>query len=214
MNEYYSTRIYLVRHAQAVSEDGSYGPNTQLSDLGRKQAYLVAEAFTNIKDINAIYTSPYPRAKETAELIGRKIKLTVSEDIRLSEFQLGTSPKSQLGSKFYLSIWKPEHTGLEGGETVEQFFNRVGIFCKEICNNHKNESIILVAHAGTIVGIYRWAMGIPTNSPWTFNIEVGNASISEFEMWPNGRVDKGPPNNAFLKRMGDCSHLATYHSNI
>ena len=40
-------RLYLVRHGQARADDGSYGHDTPLSPLGRRQAEAVAVGLAN-----------------------------------------------------------------------------------------------------------------------------------------------------------------------
>jgi len=41
--EYPATILFLIRHGQARASDGSYGPNTPLSELGRVQAEKIAD---------------------------------------------------------------------------------------------------------------------------------------------------------------------------
>ena len=50
---YSSTTVLLVRHAQARSADGSYGLDTLLSGLGRRQAEAVAVVLT--KDFCSLF---------------------------------------------------------------------------------------------------------------------------------------------------------------
>lgn len=66
MNEAYPfTTLLLIRHGQARADDNSYDQHTPLSDIGRQQAVLVADALA-IHHPAAVYASPFPRARETA----------------------------------------------------------------------------------------------------------------------------------------------------
>ncbi|HJQ94013.1 MAG TPA: histidine phosphatase family protein, partial [Candidatus Thermoplasmatota archaeon] len=65
-------RIYLVRHGQttANAEEIIQGPriDAALSELGLRQATSVGEALARAP-IQAVYTSPLTRARQTAEAV-------------------------------------------------------------------------------------------------------------------------------------------------
>ncbi len=67
-------RIYFIRHGK--TEDNTSGksqvPDAPLSEEGRRQAEYVAKRLSHIH-IDAIISSPYRRAKETAEAIGKAL---------------------------------------------------------------------------------------------------------------------------------------------
>lgn len=78
-------KIYFVRHGQSQAnleerEQGAFGA---LSELGREQAAFVAKRFTDLP-IDIIVSSPYERAKETADIINAHLnkELIVSELLR------------------------------------------------------------------------------------------------------------------------------------
>lgn len=215
VDKYMFVRMVIIRHAQARSPDGMYGPETPLSDLGRKQANLVARTINRESDISAIYSSPYPRATQTAVPIGEALHLAVVEDARLSELQVDAAPLHQIAAgRSEISIWRPEHRGSPTGETVRDFFVRVGRFCDWACNKHPNQKIVLVTHAGTIDAIFRWALSIPPEQHWTFELEVPNASIAEIEVWPHGRSQSGPPKHSVVYKIGEARHLCDQGSTI
>ena len=64
----------------------------EITDLGRRQAELLAERLRNEK-ITAIITSPYTRCRHTAEIINHYHHLDIVEDERFNEIQ-----------RFFLSI--------------------------------------------------------------------------------------------------------------
>ena len=81
------TVVHLVRHGEVHNPDGVlYGrlPGYRLSDLGRKQAQLVAEDFTD-HDVTLVVSSPLERARETAAPIATAHGLDVDTDDRLIE---------------------------------------------------------------------------------------------------------------------------------
>jgi len=77
--------LLLVRHARAPwSPDESGG----LTPEGRSDAESLAEALRG-KPIEAIYSSPYPRARETVEPLAQRLALPIREDADLRERRLG-----------------------------------------------------------------------------------------------------------------------------
>ncbi len=67
--------IYLVRHGESELNKVSVHQteDTPLSPEGIKQANKLAERIKKLK-IDFIYSSPYKRAKQTAEIISKKLK--------------------------------------------------------------------------------------------------------------------------------------------
>jgi broad specificity phosphatase PhoE len=205
--ELYYTKLLLVRHGQAREEDGSYLLTTKLSELGRLQANALGKAIHEYGPIDQIYSSPYPRAVETANSIIKKMNLELQIMEELSEIYVPVTNLDDLKAEKYLELWKPEHRAIDDSETVQSFFSRVWNVCEHICKKNQNKTVAIVAHAGTITAIYRWAIGILPESPWTFMIEVGNATISEVEIWPFGKIENGSPRYVVIKSIGRTEHL-------
>src|SRR5712691_13547841 len=76
------TEVWLVRHADCY-EGMSEGADPQLSELGRKQAELLAQRVRKLQP-TAIYCSPYRRALETARIIADDVHV----DHRLIEMEM------------------------------------------------------------------------------------------------------------------------------
>lgn len=210
---YPSTTLLLIRHAQARSIDGSYGDETPLSALGRRQAAALAAALV-AHPPTALYTSPLARAAETAALLGAKLGLTPLVDDRLTEFTIPPTPLDQIALRPDLAFWHHEHRGGPGGESLGEFSARVATCCDDLVLRHPGARIALVSHAGTIDAALRWALNIPPTSPWTHEFDLSNASVSEVEFWPRGRTHHGAPRYAYLRRVGDSAYLGEDLSDI
>jgi broad specificity phosphatase PhoE len=81
------TLVHLVRHGEVHNPDAVlYGrlPGYRLSDTGRKQAGLVADALAD-HDVAAVLSSPLERALETAAVIAEQHDVDVIADDRLIE---------------------------------------------------------------------------------------------------------------------------------
>ena len=78
-------KIYFVRHGETENfvNNLEQDENSGLSDNGIKQAKALAQRFKNIP-IDFILTSPYQRARETAEIINKEIdkKIIVNKLLR------------------------------------------------------------------------------------------------------------------------------------
>ena len=100
---------------------------TPLSELGHRQAEALAAHFAVDVPPDVVYTSPLPRAAQTAGYICEKLGLEPISDSRLEEFELGTTSLDTLHEQPHLQFWKPEHGG-EDGVTLSEFSARIAEF--------------------------------------------------------------------------------------
>lgn len=85
------TRMYLVRHAEAEGNANEFFQGctqTQLTEKGKQQLAYLSHRFGEIP-LDAIYTSPYLRAKQTAIAINRYHNLSIYEEYALHEINGG-----------------------------------------------------------------------------------------------------------------------------
>ena len=92
-------KIIFVRHAEKETE----GENPNLTKKGINQAKWVSRRLQKIK-INKFYSSDLNRAKQTAEIISKKIKLKPIIEESLNEFEgkIFKNDKSKWKSIIYL----------------------------------------------------------------------------------------------------------------
>src|SRR2546421_2092518 len=86
------TTLLLVRHGETDwNADGRLQGHTDrpLSDFGRRQARQLAEELAN-ESLEAIYASDLARARETAEIVGKRLGLPVVLEPELREKDWGT----------------------------------------------------------------------------------------------------------------------------
>ena len=213
-----ASKLLLARHGQARAADGSYGEDTPLSALGRRQAESLADELASRDGIAALYSSPFPRAVQTARPVAERLGLEAVVDRRLSEFDLPKlphlSPGRALVERTDLLYWQPDHAGTQGGETMRDFALRVASFCDEAVARHAGQTVAVVCHSGTIDAALRWAVGLPPDAPWQVECDVPNASVTTLEMWPRGRVQGGAPRHAVIGPVGDTAHLGDLGSDL
>ena len=156
------TDLILVRHGQT---DGNVARRWQgwsdypLNETGLRQAQQVAARLADQKgNIHAIYSSPLRRAYETARPIAAALGLPVRLAENLKEFHFGqleglTTPQfreifpeayDQSQNRADMSFRYP------GGESRSEFFGRVGLAADSMVACHPGQTVVVVAHGGTL----------------------------------------------------------------
>lgn len=81
-------KLYFVRHGQSVDASNSLHQTFEspLSNLGQKQAKFLGKRLQNIK-FDLIYTSPFHRARETAEIINKTLRTKMEVMEQAHEFK-------------------------------------------------------------------------------------------------------------------------------
>lgn len=106
--------LYLVRHGHYENNNGGSdgGP---LTELGRKQARYAAGYLANVP-VSAVYTSTMPRAWETAQIIGERLRIaTVQPDDLLREIVPTIPPRL----KAHIEALNDTHGGLSPAEVED-----------------------------------------------------------------------------------------------
>jgi 2,3-bisphosphoglycerate-dependent phosphoglycerate mutase len=205
---YRSARLLFVRHAQARAADDSYDEETPLSPLGQRQAATVAQALLGRAAPGGIYSSPFPRCLETARPLCDGLGVPARLDRRLREFEMEKTTLAAVLGRPDLLIWDCTHRGKATGETLTEFSRRVSECLEQIAEEHLGGQAIVFTHSGVIDAAVRWFVGLPPEAPWVHDLPLSNASITEVEFWPRGRVGGGAPRYTALLRVADTGHLA------
>lgn len=147
-------KIFLVRHgesalnAQHIHQDSSTG----LSELGKTQAQFVAQRFLNIP-VDLILSSPFERAKQTAEIISSAVKKDVQYSPLLKEMKRPTEIEGKLSHAPEIIAIKdliianynnPEYRHSDE-ETFIDFRTRA-LEALEYIASHTEENILIVTH--------------------------------------------------------------------
>jgi len=151
--------VYLVRHGESVScaADMFQKDEDGLSEKGKKQVESLAQELKNLS-IDSFYSSPFERAKETAEIISRSIGKPFEVWDILFEAR---SPKEIMGESFddpdvrkirklikdnyHKGNWK-----YSDEETFEELKSRGKEIIENFSNKPEKETVLCVSHAGII----------------------------------------------------------------
>lgn len=147
---------FVMRHAQAKSNidmvfDSNGREDNHLTPLGREQAQAGAEKLRHETAIDLIVTSPFLRARETADIVRTTLGLPESAlmvDERLGEIKVG--PYDGKPVETWRASFKDRKEPFvkveEGAETFTQVRQRVGEFLFEIEKRYPNKKILIVSH--------------------------------------------------------------------
>ena len=148
-------KIALVRHGQTESNYNEIcqgSTNILLNDTGRRQCQKLRDKIKD-KKYDVCYMSPLVRAVETAMiLIGDRVEMIPDKrlvDRDLGELE-GKSRSLYDSNKYWDYNLNSDDLGVE---PVQEIFKRCGEFLDYILEKHKDESILIVAHAASIRAI-------------------------------------------------------------
>ncbi len=204
-NEY-----YLLRHAHnthSPSADNKLAISTKiendkysLTEKGKAQAQKIAKELKKT-GIDAVYTSPFRRTKETAEIVSRELGIGYHTDERLKELDHGSMCE---GKTEYACI-DPEaprnlDTKYGDGESWRMSRARMFDFIKETDRKHKGEKILIVSHRSPLWLLETALLGVNDEESVRrredFYIEEGEFRKVDFKNLPyddEGNLDMHRP---------------------
>jgi 2,3-bisphosphoglycerate-dependent phosphoglycerate mutase len=137
--------LYLVRHAHAQWVKDEQRP---LSCRGRRDAQRVADLLQSYP-IEAIYTSPFRRARETIAPLATRIALPVFTDPLLQERRLGASPGMGL-LEAVEATWKDPSFAHPGGEPNAAAQQRGMTVVRRVQEQAVVEHVVLSSHGNLV----------------------------------------------------------------
>ena len=150
-----SKAIYLVRHGETEANRAHRHQHHDepLSDVGKAQAHEITDYLKTLKP-DTLITSPFTRARETAEIIGEEtnLPLTIAEsvhEIRRPEYLYGHSHFSPLTAWYLLQLfWHRGENGWKDGKAENMFDVRNRVHdIKDMLMEEPGERIIVVTHS-------------------------------------------------------------------
>jgi broad specificity phosphatase PhoE len=179
--------LYLIRHGESVynAEGRIQGHSSvPLSELGWRQGEAVAEVLAK-EPIDALYSSPLPRAHQTAEILAARLKLPIHSDDRLKEVNVGIF-QGQLRcelEKTYpaeLARWVSEELDytLPGGESRRQLIERGRAALLEIVQ-HDHQHVAVVSHGRLLMVTLKSLLGMPFTQP-PFSLQNGSITTIKY----------------------------------
>jgi probable phosphoglycerate mutase len=185
------TCFLLIRHA-AIDGLGrriaGREPGRMLNLEGRAQAEQLAEALSR-GSIDALYTSPQPRAVETAEAIGRALGLAAQIAPELDEVDFGQWTGKSYAELELLPDWRifnllHSSKRIPDGEMLLEVQARIIAFLARLQARHGEQAVALVSHGDVIRVALAHQLGIAID--FIMRFEIGPASVSVLELHDHG----------------------------
>ena len=200
------SRLLLVRHGETeLNSAERYWGNSdvKLSVTGLRQAERLRDRLVEER-IDAVFSSVLRRAKATAETIASRHRLEIITCSELREVNFGElegltfEEVNQLYPEV-TKLWVEGSPELEypGGESLRDFDKRVSGFASRLEKYALEETILIVAHSGSLRTLMCQLLGIEMRYRRQLRLDLASLSIME-------TYDQG----AILVSLNDVCHLA------
>jgi len=152
------TELTLVRHGETIwHAEHRYAGSSDipLTAHGRQQAQQLAEWAADA-ELDAVWSSPLVRARDTATAVAAATGLSTPTDERLAELDFGaaegltsTEMTERFGAAREAFVRDPVASHLPGGEDPRQAVERMMACLTELTAQHPDGRVLVVGH-GTI----------------------------------------------------------------
>lgn len=160
--------LLIIRHGQSEADliNCHQGrADFPLTEVGKKQAALLAEWLVENYPPDYLVSSPLQRARQTSEIVGAKAGLCVQYFGELMEFNNGLLaglPYAEAERKYPPKVGKKPHERLYEQESTIDFRARAeSIFSKIISEFPADKRIAVVSHGGMINMLFRAFLKLP-----------------------------------------------------
>lgn len=193
---------FVMRHGQTQSNVRNVWSidshrEDPLTEQGREQ---VVSAAHNLKSIDVIIASPFPRTQETAQLIARELGLStdaVKADERLGEWNVGGEFNGKNHEEYFaVRNNAPDryHFKTADGESYAEVVTRAGACLYDIEAQYQGKTILFISHGAVTRALELHARGISFDALYkeTRNYKnFDNAEVRQIDFVPL------PHNDAF-----------------
>ncbi|MFJ4688904.1 histidine phosphatase family protein [Streptomyces sp. NPDC088789] len=204
-----STTLVLLRHGETALTpekriSGSGGSDPALSETGLRQAEAAGRVLVTRGPVQAVVSSPLRRARQTAEVVARRLGLEVHIDGGLTEADFGaweglTFAEVRERHPVEMAAWLASAKAVPGrtGETFASVARRAALSRDRLLARYEGETVLVVSHVGVLRTLLRLALGAPPAT--LFRMELSAASLSAVSYSGDGA--------ASVRLLNDTSHL-------
>jgi alpha-ribazole phosphatase len=179
------TRFWLIRHGEPAEQARGrcYGSlDIGLSETGRVQMAEVA-AYLSMEPLSLIYSSPFSRALEGAQILAAAASCPVEviEDLREIDFgDMEGLPYDEIAARYpdLYQRWMeaPTEVRFPNGESFCEMRARVLRAFAAIEREQEGETVAIVSHGGVNRVLLAWALQMPDNC--LFRLAQDYASVN------------------------------------
>ena len=163
-------------------------PGVHLNELGHQQAQHLAEKVSRLP-IDAVFSGPLERVRETAEPIAGQFNLPLQIDHAFTEIDVGDWQDRTFSELAEEPLWNRfnsfrSSTAAAGGELMLEVQARALRKLNELRGRH--EFVVIVTHGDVIRAVMAHFLG--THLDFFFRIEIDPASLSLLELGEDSAV--------------------------
>jgi ribonuclease H / adenosylcobalamin/alpha-ribazole phosphatase len=201
-----ATLTILLRHGDTrLSPEHRFSglSDEPLSADGTRQVKAAARRLASGAHIDAIISSPLPRAAATAAIVAGELALIAATDDDLRETDFGkweglTIAEIQNWWPGAVAAWQHDpQQAPPGGESFADTACRVNRACERIVQEHRGQTVLVVSHITPIKIMLCRALGAPLLT--MYRLYLGSACINEIQ-WHGHEF-------AAVRKVNDTSHL-------
>ena len=185
------TRVLLVRHAMHdwVGR-GIAGrmPSVTLNGEGELQAQDLARRLAHVQ-LDAIFSSPQPRARETARPLAAAKGLPVTILDEFDEIAFGvweglTFAELEAGHAALWHEWihRRSTVRVPGGESFPAVRDRAMAGLRRLCDEHPQGTVLVVSHGDVIKAVAATQLGMSLDQLEAF--DIGCTSVTILDLGP------------------------------
>ena len=192
--------ILLIRHGETEwnrREVFRGRADVPLSARGREQARLLGEALKG-SGVQAVYTSPLSRARQTAGPLADALGIEVQTDERLVDMSFGrweSRPRAEVEKEdpALYSAWltEPQEFRAPDGESLANVVARCWPAMGEIAARHKGGRAAIVTHRVVCKVLLCSALGAGEAAFWRVRVDTASISILDAsdDLWVVTRLN-------------------------
>ena len=184
-------KVILVRHGETdwnrARRIQGGNSDTQLNQRGRQQVESLALRLKQEK-IQAIYSSPLQRARDTARAIAGYHQLPVETELSLREIEVGelegvsiAEMGKHLSQLLIVHGQGEELPKIPGGESLTDLQQRVWRTIQRVVDRHNDGVLVVVSHYFSILTIICSVLNLPLSQVDRLRLNPSSISILTFD---------------------------------
>jgi probable phosphomutase (TIGR03848 family) len=176
--------LLLVRHGRtdaAGKRLTGWAPGVHLNEDGRRQAERLVERLDGIR-VDAIYSSPLERCRETAAPLAKARRLSVHVRRSLIETGYGDWTGRSIAQVRKTKLWRtvervPSAMRFPGGESLLEVQARAVDEVNRIAQDHPKEVVVVLSHADPIRLVIAHVAGAHVDHLHRLVVDPGSISV-------------------------------------
>ena len=208
------TTLWLIRHGEAhvnqPNADGTYSliDRRGLTDRGVEQARMLRDRLVreNVQP-DAVVTSSFPRAQQTAEIVCAALDLELQVSHEIQEWRPGDDAEAipvDEAARSWSRILAGNHHDARltpASESHNEFLARADRALQRLADDHADRTVLVFTHGGVIGRSFVTYLGLPPRNS-LLGIRSRHTSITEWRS-----VTTLPEPGWQLDRYNDVAHL-------